>query len=316
MLCSSFSAKSESNRDLSQFYFVLKCPTRMYNLFLTDDPSNWPWHAFINLPLIPLSLILSRTPVASNMLPIVPVLLSWPTSTPVASRERIVLSQWKGGLPDNPLSVSSTTTYGLGWPPAPGLLGLFVFPVVRALYKRYWSRLTHWVMETTPAQPAQNDQWRVGGGFPRVRVRFGGGPDPPQAQVQPQAPGGDANANANVNANPPADAAAIAEHTIHISGSSLGRLIGGALIIPEISNIMGSILFRLSAHSSLLRRFLAIRPRTLKVNPSVEWWMAPGTGVGRWDGLGIVGKLGLSLRLILGAWWGGSRTWAECDPVW
>jgi hypothetical protein len=171
------------------------------------------------------------------------------------------------------------------------------------------TQFSHWVLNTTPAQPLRDEQWRVAGGLPRVRLRFGVGPDPPQPQPQAQGEGG-ANANANLN-NP-------GEHTIHLSGSSLGRLIGGALVVPEISNIMGSMLFRLSAHSSLLRRFLAIRPRMLKGPPPREWWMnfppiGSGTGTGMWS---IVGRLGLSLKLIFGLLWGGSQTWIECDPVW
>lgn len=29
-------------------------------MLLTDDPSNWPWTAYINLPLLPISLFLLR----------------------------------------------------------------------------------------------------------------------------------------------------------------------------------------------------------------------------------------------------------------
>jgi hypothetical protein len=277
----------------------------MYDLLLTDDPANWPWHAYINLPLIPLSLILSRTPVTSNILPIIPVLLAWPNSSPVVTRERVIHREWL--RPFGGLSTVSSPQFGGRWPPSPALLGLVVFPLIRAMYRVYWRKLTNRVLKTTSvSSPA--DEWRVRDGLPRVRLRFGLGEPPEQAPARQERPAG-----ANADPNAPADVAAIAEQTIQISSTSLGRLIGGALIIPEISNIMGSILYKLSAHSSLLRSFLAIRPSTGKAGLYPEWWEGP---MSNWEGMGIASKVGLTLKIVLGQWWAGSRTWAESDPVW
>ncbi|EGO02995.1 hypothetical protein SERLA73DRAFT_131431, partial [Serpula lacrymans var. lacrymans S7.3] len=42
----------------------------MFDILLSEDPSNWPWHSFINLPLIPVGLIVSRLPFSTTVLPI------------------------------------------------------------------------------------------------------------------------------------------------------------------------------------------------------------------------------------------------------
>ncbi len=77
----------------------------------------------------------------------------------------------------------------------------------------------------------------------------------------------------------------MAERTLHVSTSSIGRFIGGALLIPTISSRMGGLLFRLAGHSSLLRAFLAIkdRPAPGAAPPSPLRLFGPGgAGAGRW----------------------------------
>lgn len=297
----------------------------MYNLLLTDDPSNWPWHAFINLPLIPLSLILSRTPLASNMLPVAPILLAWPTSTPVGTRDRILIdhhwSRTGDHIAANDISIKAPFT---GWPPAPTFFGLFIFPITRILYRRFFAQFSHWVLDTKPSPraPARRFVWALNEGGP-FRIRIGANVEPDELAQQPLADGQQRQqqqqqqpAVAGENPGPvdPQDAAMVAEHTIRVSGASLGRLIGGALILPEISNFMGSLLFRLSKHSLLLRRILAIKP-PLKGPPPPP--LGPySLDQKYWNGISFVKKVGVMFRLVLGAAWGGTRTWVECDPVW
>lgn len=120
-----------------------------------------------------------------------------------------------------------------------------------------------------------------------------------------------AHADANVNANDAALAMA-AEDVIHVTGSSLGRLVGGALIVPTISSFMGSLLFRLSNHSTLLRLFLAVRPPMVDVPPALGPWSYPDN----WSKLSPIRQIGVAARLVLSVVWRGTRTWAECDPVW
>jgi len=252
------------------------------------------------LPFVPVSLIFSRTPFASQVLPSVPLILAWSTSPPVVPRDPNILDDWRH--PWDPSSPGNPG--GIQWPPSPAFLSLIVFPLVKGFYRKYWTKLTHWVLNTTPQHPTRNQRRED---RPALRFVLGLRPEPPQQQLpqQPQ-PAGE-----NVQQN----AAAVAEHTININSTSMGRLLGGALIIPDIANVMGSLLFRLSAHSVLLRKFLAIRPRRLKIAPSLERWEGP-TWSSKWEGLGFVAQIGLAFKFAFSHYWLGSRTWADCDPVW
>jgi hypothetical protein len=129
------------------------------------------------------------------------------------------------------------------------------------------------------------------------------------AQQQPQP---NANANADENVNGDAALAQAAEGVIHVTGSSLGRVIGGALILPTISSFMGSLLLRLSTHSTLLRRFLAVRPSMTELPPALGPWSYPEN----WSQLSPLRQIGVAAQLVLSIAWKGTRTWAECDPVW
>lgn len=103
-----------------------------------------------------------------------------------------------------------------------------------------------------------------------------------------------------------------------ITGSVIGRVIGGALIIPYISSRIGNILLRLSHYSPLLRRFLGVRPpgnaqivAALGVrvyDRTFSELMAPGTSIVRMIWLSV--KFGVCL---MGA---GSAVWRKADPVW
>ena len=133
--------------------------------------------------------------------------------------------------------------------------------------------------------------------------------------------------------NGPGDVAAAAENTIRVSGTSLGRLIGGALIIPRISSLMGSLLLWLSKHSVLLRKFLAVRPPLRAAGRVGLLGLTNGTGTPLGAALGVLApravfgskslgemgllkKLGVAGMLGLSVAWRGTYAWAECDPVW
>lgn len=282
----------------------------MFNILLTDDPINWPWHAFINLPLIPISLILSRMPIGAKVLPIVPLLLVWPSSSAATSRS--TNAAWRRSASQTSVQKAwrLNQVVRVRWPPSPALVGLFVFPIIRAVYKMYRAKLTNWVMNSSPTPRSPGDRRRVGGGRARFRLRFGvGGLGVAGQQAQPgNAAAAGAGADAAAEARP--DAGAAVEHTIHITGTSLGRLVGGALIVPDISNIMGSLLYRLSAYSCLLRRFLAIKPKGALTTPVERW-----ENLDTWN-MGPLRQFWLGFRLALDQWWNGSNAWLEEDPVW
>lgn len=148
--------------------------------------------------------------------------------------------------------------------------------------------------------------------FIRIRVNANMDEEGPADAVaqQPQ------NNDNEVNAPPGGDAAAAAaENTIRVSGTSLGRLIGGALIIPRISSFMGSFLLQMSKHSAILRRLLAVRPPLPPgvVPPAIPYSLFNDK---TWSELGFLKRISYVGRLGLIVAWRGTMTWAECDPVW
>ncbi|OSC99983.1 hypothetical protein PYCCODRAFT_1394132 [Trametes coccinea BRFM310] len=321
----------------------------MYNLLLTDDPAKWPLHAYIHLPMIPFSLILSRTRYFDTF-PLLPLLITWSTSPPV----RASPSSSSGGLSSfSPSALwgaaSRTGSTGaaqagfapaLNWPPTPAM-AMVLFPFIRRLYRRAFDRLTRWVLGSPAAGPNrgrvrriifalnENDpapvRLRIGANIDQV-LREGAAPNAPAPAAAPApaqganhaaAPAPAAAALANEQAGEGEnenDAAADAERTLHVTTSSLGRFIGGALLIPTISKHMGALLLRLSRHSSLLRAFLAIRDRPVPggLPPARIQLFArpPGSDAGLLRQ--VAGGLVAGLHVLCG----GTPTWNAHDPVW
>lgn len=191
------------------------------------------------------------------------------------------------------------------------LFGLVIFPVTRLLYKRFFTRFSHWVLDTrpSPAVPIRRFVWALNDGGP-FGIRIGANIHP--AQPPGQAP--DVEPVPDLNAPPGGDAGAAAEHTIRVSGASLGRLLGGALILPAISNAMGNLLWRLSKRYSLLRHILAVRPPLNGRIPPPP--IGPYLLNKNWDNMSYLKRIGVTFRVVFGAFWGGTPTWVQCDPVW
>jgi hypothetical protein len=212
------------------------------------------------------------------------------------------------------------------WPPPPVLLGLIIYPSLRITYNRLFSQFSRWVLDTQPdATDTTQRMLALEEDDPFLRIRINANGEERNVQLQPNGQGqqdrGVGVANNGANNNPNADGEAIAgdvaaaaENTIRVSGTSLGRLIGGALIIPRISSFMGSLLYRLSKYSPLLRRFLAVRPPLPPdVRPSLV-----GTLIDEemWRQLSPVKRLSVAGLMGLSVAWRGTPVWAECDPVW
>ncbi|KAH9943758.1 hypothetical protein B0H21DRAFT_877662 [Amylocystis lapponica] len=258
----------------------------MYDLLLTEDPNNWPWHAYINLPLVPLSLVLSRTRLF-DAVPIVPLFLVWPSSPPVATSTRMVNARWttefgKELFPTAPV---------LAWPPSP-IFATFLFPIVSGFYRRTFSRLRHWVMGTQPRlrPPVRRVVWAFNDDGPgALRVQVG-------ANIVDER---EVRRNDAI-ANNPAEAA---ERTMRVTNASMGRFVGGALMMPMISNYMGKLLLRLSHHSDILRKILAAKPPQ-------RGYMAGACHTN------YVQQFGMGIREVVNLICGGTRVWADHDPVW
>lgn len=249
----------------------LSLANRMFDLILTDDPVNWPWSAYINLPLLPLSLVLSRFQKSSSSL-VIPLLMSWFPSAPVGEPARRLYEYWS--KPDNaqrlarfPFVSGSDSNGSIKmWPPPPVLFALIGVPFVKALYRRTYT-WAYWKVLKVPL-PVRNDVRRNGlrlnEGPLVIRILAnvdGGGEGDDQGghiegQPNPAAPAGP---GVDAEGDPEAAAVQAAEQLIEINATSLGRRVGGALLIPAISNMMGSILLRLSKRSYLLRMFLGVR---------------------------------------------------------
>ncbi|KAF8154187.1 hypothetical protein B0H34DRAFT_661343 [Crassisporium funariophilum] len=287
----------------------------MFNTLLTDDPTNWPWSAYINLPLLPISLILSRFQTSSNQM-IIPLLLVWPPSSPVGDRGRRLFDFWS--KPENAIRLTQMSLLPTHtWPPPPLLFGLFGLPILRIFYRRLYAHVYFKLMGTPMPIPRPLRRGLVFNEGPfviRIRAEVDGVND--QARQQQQAA---PVANDRDPANPDPNAAAVeaAEQLIDINAASLGRRIAGALVVPAISSFMGTLLFRLSRRSDLLRSFLGIRARvsgSYPLPPMGRFSMSHSDK--RWSELSLFQQSKTGMELFMNAIWGGSRTFVDSDPVW
>lgn len=296
---------------------------RMFDTILTNDPSNWPWSAYINLPLLPISLAFSRFQ-ASSLL--IPLLLIWPpaSSGPVGEQGRRLFEYWS--KPENASRLSQMKFIPThSWPPPPLILGIIGLPVIRVFYHRFYAHLYLKCMGTPlpPPRRIRGMDFNEGGPFV-IRIRADGQEQGPgvelqqqqQQQQQPQA------GAAGEDQDPNAAAAEAAEQLIEINAASLGRRIGGALMIPAISSFMGNLLFRLSKHSGILRSFLGIRPQRVSWADYTlpPWGLHSRLGLiamdKGWDDLNPYQKAKMGVQLFFNAFSSGSRTFVDSDPVW
>ncbi|KAI0326290.1 hypothetical protein GY45DRAFT_1310686 [Cubamyces sp. BRFM 1775] len=303
----------------------------VYNTLLTDDPSKWPWHAFIHLPLIPVSLILARTRLFDTS-PLIPLVVVWASSPPVDASFTSYANlhtSFRNFLGLASRGPAPGFMPALNWPPTP-LMAIVLFPFIRSFYRRAFDKLTRWVMGGATDPDAfvrgrvRRIVWALNGDDGPIRVRVGanieqaGGAEGAQAQGANGA--GARNAaqrgagDVQEGEDEPEDPAAAAERTLHVSTSSLGRFIGGALLVPTISKCMGALLYRLSQHSPLLRAFLAIRDRSATPVPSpvgFSLFQKLPNGQG-----GTLGHIGRTVAAGFNILCGGTPTWNALDPVW
>ncbi|EPQ55892.1 hypothetical protein GLOTRDRAFT_76123 [Gloeophyllum trabeum ATCC 11539] len=287
----------------------------MFDHLITDDPGKWPLHAWFNLPMIPLTLILSRTSLTETTLTAtIPLFITWAITKPVQTDGAPLFRP----APDTDYFPLAPNQEGfLSWPPGP-VLSIFLWLGVKSLYRRCWNRFCHYVLDTQPARAPDGRRMRrflwdfdEGGAGP-LRLRIAAnvlGERRREGQVQAgqqhadaqQRDGGNEDGDAEENDNQP---------TARYTSSSIGRLIGGALMIPTISNRMGTLLYRLSQHSSLLRKFLGVKPPMsvgLRITSAISpafYKLTPAQQVTTFSWA--------VLRVIMH----GTRSWNEMDPVW
>ncbi|KAJ4480929.1 hypothetical protein J3R30DRAFT_2380835 [Lentinula aciculospora] len=281
----------------------------VYDAFLKDDMTRWPWNAYINLPLIPIFLVASRFDTRFGFLPIVSAFLEWP-------------NLYDRGL-RSPTAVEWNTKNV--FPPSPYTVGFILLPLARLLYNKALKRVTNWILGARiPTVDGEDENALM-----VVRVRGAAG-DADQLD-------GEEAANQRRLEEPVAEHNP-ADQTITIYASPLGRKLAGALLVPMIARHMGNMLLRLASKQGVfaryLRQILAVGPRSgpnrswwdtnsLSLSSSSGWKGSPGLSVGignyRWSfdksESTILGS-DVPWKDVLRALWGGSRAWAEFDPIW
>ncbi|KAI0028733.1 hypothetical protein K488DRAFT_57871 [Vararia minispora EC-137] len=289
---------------------------RYFTFVLTDDPNSWSWATWLSLPLIPISLILSRLPLGTPS-PTVPstMLLLWSAVTPDEASSYFAshgILRYASIWPLTPAPL---------WPPSPTLICV-CYPLVHSLYHAARRRLTHYVTEgrRSPLLLPPNVQrflWAFGGDNgqhgARIDIMVQGDveqPDVQQERDREQRLDGENNGEA-------------AERTIRITGASLGRLLGGALVMPYIASAFGNALLGLSRRSHILRTILAVKESAPRTAYQWEMGFTPKDGglvgaierAARREGLPAPG-IGGTLRILLRLLTFGHRAWIESDPVW
>jgi len=199
----------------------------------------------LGLPMIPLVLVLSRTSIADNVLPVLPILFF---ATHVTD--------------------SRSATADL-WPPSAAMT-IATLPYIRGIYNELYKRLfaekeQRWIKEVQPRAGENTDEnlgnpeQRANDGArdaPEANVGFelnleveifedipnpppGFGVNAPPADAQDQNQG---NANANPAAQNPAPAPAPRQNNLIVSTSRVADTIIGALCFPVIASVMGQLI--------------------------------------------------------------------------
>ncbi|KAJ7080003.1 hypothetical protein B0H15DRAFT_857661 [Mycena belliarum] len=274
----------------------------VFDLLFSDDRSNWPLIAKFNIVLIPAGLVLSRLGLHYT---ISALLATWPTFASFTFSHDAIAE-----LEDPALDVAQPA--GLPWPPSPFLFGFVLLPICRSLYSHYFAKFRHWVLDTQPVPPRVRTNPGIRGFLQRFLDDMERAADARAAAVN----AGNANANANAGAGGGAAGANDDGAIVTVDLRRAGRVFGGALLVPLISNVMGDLLHRLSKHFDLLKRFLAVRPPwtgflpppPLRRYTAKEIWQR-ASGSEPQDA-------GRTLKFVLRAVWGDIRKLDQCDPVW
>jgi hypothetical protein len=124
----------------------------VFEAVLTSNPSNWPLHAWLYLPIIPFSLIVSRTSLAIwTTSPLIPLLFPWSSTVPVSA-----IARGSRAVRFGPFASRPTL-----WPPPPALV-CALFPVVRVLYGRLRNRIIRMMVKDIIPTRAQAARQREG----------------------------------------------------------------------------------------------------------------------------------------------------------
>ncbi|KAG7099081.1 hypothetical protein E1B28_000956 [Marasmius oreades] len=224
------------------------CGDELFDLLLSDDPSNWPTMSFLLLPMIPLRLM------TKSLSGLSAIFFLWPDVPPLAVRERFITDS---SQIDRMVPSFTQKARHLSFPK----IGLVIL-VASMAYDQLLRKLTHWLLDIHPDSAAVVQRpprpvrpWSRG--LRRVRLAILGrdgpiiddgpvdGPNPLQA---------------------PQEAPPIGQEEEHrldiLEGATRvrdGSMLSG-LLVPFIAKGIGHLLYLASVHVRPLRRILGIRP--------------------------------------------------------
>lgn len=221
--------------------------------------SPWPWHYWIDIPLIPFALFASRLNIFDSAMTWVPTLAAFPlTGLPM-----ITATAAHGRLFERYLE--SSVFGNRAYPPGPALTVLLM-PWVRVFYLALKRRVYRAVLQPfyrrndTSANPGST-------GRRRRRVVIVGEPDsylldsdPDLGTPAPLEGTDEPTMELRIaHQGRTGTAANDVTETVYVTHRSLTRVFFGALAMPFIANLMGRLLARLARSSPTLARFLGIR---------------------------------------------------------
>ncbi|GAA6006102.1 uncharacterized protein JCM10292_006550 [Rhodotorula paludigena] len=275
-----------------------------------------PWRYWLNLPLIPFTLVLSRTPLIDSLLPFLPLTL--------------VLSTHAHSSPAlwDPVGLDDLT---LRYPPSPTLT-VCLLPWLRLAYLRLRHRVFHAVLgrkkryrglagvfeEAAEDDAAAADILAAGGAEGQERRRGAEALElvaTIEVEVDDAAAGADAHGRARreegegaaAAQHPPAPAAAAAQPALgggpqtvssrlRVGLGRLTSLVLGALAFPALSALAGSALFYLAARGDPSLRAVRLLRRALGVSALLAATSSPASSGARgaaasWFGAGWIRQL-------------------------
>ncbi|KAJ7607334.1 hypothetical protein FB45DRAFT_948089 [Roridomyces roridus] len=249
---------------------------RMFNLLMTDNPSNLLRSLFIIVPVIPFRLLIPGTIRGF----IIPLYMSFPLffgfMTETESSELDYLPK------DQSVSI---------WPPSPAWLGLMIVPMLRPIYRQLFSRLRTRVLGSPlPYRPKRYLSDRVRRMFTFRRAPAPADPIPPEEEEDP----------AQV---------VVAESIVRQEQSSLMHDVLHAVLSLVIPPIFGNALLAAAPRSLYLRRFLGLRPESGLV-PRLSSYHS------NWAGMTLRQRLAVNFGAVGSLLFGGSWMWADMDPAW
>lgn len=244
----------------------------------------WPWHFWVDIPLIPIMLVASSLPILANFSTWLPTLIALPiSSAPMPTRRAIMMYRY-----------STEALLPRSYPPSPVLTTLML-PWLRVIYLTLKRQIYRSVLSSpAPRQPrATNDdsRRRMRGRVPPPRmVIVGDGTEGAQlVDGINTIEDGDTYETLEDGSIVPRgnwvneqgmpldeleyrvfDEAELPE-TIYVSCYSLSKLLVQSLAFPFITSFMGGILGATSKYSPTLRKILGIAPG-IEPQPGCESW--------------------------------------------